>query len=147
MRRYTYFQKKKGKKKELDMLGYPEQMQKPVSINTCKTVSSLRTVMPRLNISIPQALPTTQSLTDEASYKTKQKKHPTTTALPLPPSKSYILQVCGFIFLFLGTHQYNSCIWLQHLESTSKFHLCLVFLKHERKRTGFLKKAKNNNVL
>lgn len=44
------------------MLGYPEQMQKPGSINTSKTISSLRTVMPRLNISIPQALPTTQSL-------------------------------------------------------------------------------------
>lgn len=44
------------------MFGYPEQMQKPVSIDTCKTISSLRTVIPRLNISIPQALPTTQSL-------------------------------------------------------------------------------------
>lgn len=99
------------------MLGYPEQMQKPVSINTCKTISSLRTVMPRLNISIPQALPTTQSLTDEASYKTKLKKHPTTTAPPLPPlQKVYILQVCGFIFLFLGeliniTHVFGYNTW------------------------------------
>lgn len=103
MRRYTYFQKKEKKKKELDMLGYPEQMQKPVSINTCKTISSLRTVMPRLNISIPQALPTTQSLTDEASYKTKLKKHPTTTAPPLPPFKKFtFFRYVGLFFFFWG---------------------------------------------
>lgn len=58
----TLSKEKKKKIQELDMLGYPEQMQKPGSINTSKTISSLRTVLPRLNISIPQALPTTQSL-------------------------------------------------------------------------------------
>jgi len=132
------------------MLGYPEQTQKPVSINTCKTISSLRTVMPRLNISIPQALPTTQSLMMNQVKKKKNKqktnhKHPSPNTLPF--QKVYILQVCGFLLLFLGTHHGRSCIWLQHLESTSKFHLCLFFLKHNSKRTGFLKKAKNNNVL
>lgn len=32
----TFLLKKKEKKKELDMLAYPEQMQKPVSINSIK---------------------------------------------------------------------------------------------------------------
>lgn len=150
MKGIQLLKEKKGKKKELDMLGYPEQMQKPVSINTCKTISSLRTVMPGLNISIPQALPTTQSAMMKQVKKPPKPKTPTTTPVPQCPPlpKRYILQVCGVLFLFLGTRQYKSCIWLQHLESTSKFHLCLVFWnKRKRTRTGFLKKAKNNNVL
>lgn len=71
-------------------------------------------------------------------------KHPSPDALP--SKKFTFFRYVGFFFFFWELIN-KSCIWLQHLESTSKFHLCLVFLKHERKRTGFLKKAKNNNVL
>lgn len=82
------------------MLGYPEQMQKPGSINTSKTISSLRTVMPRLNISIPQALPTTQSL--KMKQVKKKKNQPKTNHKHTSPSKSLHSSGMWVSFSFFG---------------------------------------------
>lgn len=82
------------------MLGYPEQMQKPGSINTSKTISSLRTVMPRLNISIPQALPTTQSLKMKQVQKKDKKQTKNQPQTHLPFQKFTFFRYVGFFFFF-----------------------------------------------
>lgn len=82
------------------MLGYPEQMQKPGSINTSKTISSLGTVMPRLNISIPQALPTTQSL--KMKQVKKKKNKPKTNHKHTSPSKNLHSSGMWVSFSFFG---------------------------------------------